>query len=314
MEMHQLRYVAAIARTGTFSRAAEKCHVAQPSLSQQVQKLEDELGERLFERTRREARLTEYGKLFLTRALRILEEAEAARREAAETSGLLRGRVAIGVLPTIAPYFLPSVLSDFTREHPAVQILVQEEMTSQLLAKVLSYETELALVSLPLDEPRLDVRPLCMDEMFLALPPGHRLAPKRQVTGADLQGESLIVMKEGHCLGEQVLNFCDRRGIQPRITFQSAQLETVQALVRSGLGLSLVPAMALKTEAADAPIYRPFKAPKPQRQIVAISARERQLSRAAAALLQTLLAHTTPAKSAKRSPADVVQPAAPPRH
>src|SRR5262245_55950760 len=113
MEMHQLRYVVAVARTGNFSRAAELCHVAQPSLSQQIQKLEAELGERLFDRLKREVRLTPPGELFLRRAVKILEEVEAAKREADDARELLRGTMTLGVLPTIAPYLLPDAMTRF---------------------------------------------------------------------------------------------------------------------------------------------------------------------------------------------------------
>lgn len=119
MELHQVRYVVAVARTGNFSRAAEQCHVAQPSISQQIQKLEDELGERLFDRTKRAARLTEHGEAFLLRATRILEEVDAVKREAKDAKDLLRGRLTVGVLPTIAPYLLPGVLAKFTGKYPA---------------------------------------------------------------------------------------------------------------------------------------------------------------------------------------------------
>jgi len=116
MEMQQLRYVVAVARTRNFPRAAEQCHVSQPSLSQQVQKLEDELGERLFDRVKRQARVTPHGEVFLRRAVRILEEVDAAECEAIAAKDLLRGMVTIGVLPTIAPYLLPGVLAEFTEQ------------------------------------------------------------------------------------------------------------------------------------------------------------------------------------------------------
>src|SRR6266478_3655719 len=127
MEMHQLRYMVAVARTRNFSRAAEQCHVSQPSLSQQVQKLENELGERLFDRMKREAKLTSHGETFLHRAVRILEEADAAKREAADAKGLLRGKVVAGVLPTIAPYLLPEAMAAFAEKFPGVQIVIQED-------------------------------------------------------------------------------------------------------------------------------------------------------------------------------------------
>jgi LysR family transcriptional regulator, hydrogen peroxide-inducible genes activator len=120
MEMHQLRYVVAVARTGNFSRAAEQCHVAQPSLSQQILKLEAELGDRLFDRMKREAKLTPQGEVFLRRAVRILEEVDAARREASDGKELLHGTVVVGVLPTIAPYLLPEVMAGFTKKFPGV--------------------------------------------------------------------------------------------------------------------------------------------------------------------------------------------------
>ena len=132
MEMHQLRYVVAVARTGNFSRAAEQCHVAQPSLSQQIQKLEDELGERLFDRTKRVAKLTSHGETFLRRALRILDEAEAATRDASDAKDLLRGTLTIGVLPTIAPYLLPEVLTEFTEKYQIGRASCRERVYSSV--------------------------------------------------------------------------------------------------------------------------------------------------------------------------------------
>jgi LysR family hydrogen peroxide-inducible transcriptional activator len=163
MEMHQLRYVVAVARTGNFSRAAEQCHVSQPSLSQQILKLEDELGENLFDRLKRTARLTPFGEEFLRRARRILEEVEAATREASEAKELLRGVITIGVLPTIAPYLLPDAIVEFTGKHPGVEIIVQEDTTMQLLKNALAYENDFVLVSQPINDDRLEVRNLYPD-------------------------------------------------------------------------------------------------------------------------------------------------------
>ena len=244
MEMQQLRYVVAVVRTGNFTRAAEHCHVSQPSLSQQIQKLEDELGERLFERMKREAKLTPHGQAFLRRAVRILEEVDAAKREATEAQNLLRGTITVGVLPTIAPYLLPDVMAEFTEKYPGVEIVVQEDTTARLLKLALAYEIDFALASHPIADPRLEVRELFAEELLLALPPGHPLTRKRTVGVADMEKERFIVMREGHCLGDQVLQFCTRRDLQANIRFRSAQLETIQSLVRAGLGISLVPAIA----------------------------------------------------------------------
>jgi len=288
MEMHQLRYAVAVARTGNFSRAAEHCHVSQPSLSQQIQKLEAELGERLFDRLKRRARLTAAGERFLVRATRILEEAEAARREARESGELLRGTVTLGVLPTLAPYLLPEVLARFTRRYPGIEVVVEEDTTAGLVRQAVACEIDFALASLPLREPRLAVKELFTEELLLAVPRTHRLARKRLVAPADLAGERLIVLKEGHCLGDQVLGFCDRRGLRAAISFRSAQLETIQAMVRSGLGLSLIPAMAARHPARPGLQYRSFEPPRPSRRIVAVWPAQRPPGRAATAFLQAV--------------------------
>lgn len=172
MEMHQLRYVVAVSRAGNFSRAAEQCHVSQPSLSQQILKLEEELGERLFDRMKREAKLTPHGEAFLPRAVKILEEVDAARREALDAHSLLRGRLIIGVLPTIAPYLLPTVLVSFAEKFPGVEIVVHEDTTAQLLKLAQAYEIDFALASRPIQDQRMEVKVLFTEELQLALPPG----------------------------------------------------------------------------------------------------------------------------------------------
>jgi LysR family transcriptional regulator, hydrogen peroxide-inducible genes activator len=290
MEMHQLRYVVAVARAGNFSRAAEQCHVSQPSLSQQIQKLEEELGERLFDRMKREAKLTAHGEAFLPRALKILEEVDLARREASDARSLLRGRVIVGVLPTIAPYLLPAVLGDFAQRFPSVEIVAQEETTALLLKLANACEIDFAVASRPIQDRRMEVQDLFTEELRLALPPRHSLTRKRTVRLADLEKEPFIVMKEGHCLGDQVLNFCERRDLKPTISFRTAQLETIQALVHAGAGISLVPAMAARKKRADLPEYRSLVSPKPERKIVAIWPKQRPLSRAANELLKQIIA------------------------
>ncbi len=287
MEMHQLRYMVAVARQGNFSRAAEQCHVSQPSLSQQIQKLEDELGERLFDRLKTTVKLTAHGELFLRRAHRILDEAEAARREAADAKDLLRGTVTLGVLPTIAPYLLPPVLATFTAKYPGVDLIVVEDNTARLLKGCLACEIDWVLASHPIADERLELCELFAEELLLALPAGHPLTRRKTISAIDLEGESLIVMKEGHCLGDQVLRFCDLRNVQPRISFRSAQLETVQALVTHGLGISLVPAMAVIDQEAG-PAYRSLAKPWPERKIVAVWPKHRSPNRAAEELLKAV--------------------------
>ena len=281
MELQQLRYVVAVARTGNFSSAAGLCSVSQPSLSQQIKKLENELEERLFDRLKRGAKLTVHGEAFMPHALRILEEVDAAKREATDAKHFLHGTLTIGVLPTIAPYLLPKVIAQFAKKFPGVGVVVQEDTTARLIKLALDYEIDFALASEPIQDHRLEVKVLFSEELLLALPAGHSLIRKRKVAGTDLEGEQLMVMKEGHCLGDQVLGFCDRRDLKPKISFRSSQLETIQALVASGLGISLVPAMAARSKSSHLLKYRSFQSPKPARKIVIFWPAQRPPGRAA---------------------------------
>jgi LysR family hydrogen peroxide-inducible transcriptional activator len=289
MEVHQLRYVVAIARTGNFSRAAAECHVSQPSLSQQVRKLEEELGERLFERDQKRTRLTTTGERFIARATRILEELADAQREAHETHEVARGTVTIGALPTIAPYLLPPVIAEFSARYPGVHVVLHEETTATLVALAASYELDLAIASLPLrDAATFEIQPLLEEELLLAIPPSHPLARKRSITLDDLEDAAFVLMKEGHCLGDQTLRFCHQGGVEPNVVSRSAQVETIRRLVHAGLGLSLVPRMAASDSAPGHPLYRSLRPPRPMRTIIAFWHRRRPLSRAAAAFLETL--------------------------
>lgn len=288
MELHQLRYMVAVAKTGNFSRAAEQCHVAQPSLSQQIQKLESELNQRLFLRLKQGVKLTPAGEAFLPRAARILAEVDAAQREASDECALTRGSISIGALPTIAPYLLPMVIAKFTRKFPGVQVVVQEDTTARLLKLAMNCDIDLAVVSLPITETGFEIVTLFTEELLLALPAKHPLAKKRSVQMDDLENERFILMKEGHCLGDQVTGFCNRRDFHPNVSCQSTQLETVQALVATGLGVSLIPQMACNSGPATRPLYRSLENPKPKRSIVVVWPQMRPLGRAGREFLACL--------------------------
>lgn len=289
MEIHQLRYFLAVARLRNFSRAAEQCRVAQPSLSQQIQKLEGELGERLFERTKREVSLTVAGELFREHAARVLDEVEQARERVREVSGLLRGRVVLGALPTVAPYFLPARLRAFTRKHPAIEVVVHEDTTAQLVEGVLEKEIDVALLSLPVERAGLEAEEFFDEPLLVALPRKHPLAKKKGLTLDDLGNESFILMKEGHCLAGQALQFCQLNGFAPRVSFRSAQIETVLSFVANGWGISIVPAMSAR-RATPGLVCRPL--PGVTRSIGVVYRAGRPLSGAAQALIARLRAAT----------------------
>ncbi len=301
MELHQLRYFLAIQKTGSFSRAAEGCHVAQPSLSQQILKLEAELGEKLFERSRRQATLTAAGELFRPRAESVLREIHEAKREVRDArGGATRGEVNLAALPTIAPYLLPGILRGFRRRSPSVQLIVHEETTDRAVRALAQREMDLALVSLPITDGRMEVRSLFREELVLALPRGHALARKRSIGATDLQPENFIFMSDTHCLGAQTLQFCYAQGFSPRISCRSAQIETVQALVAAGMGISIVPAMARQRHDAASVIYRSLGQAKPTREIALIWNKKRELSRAARDFRDYLLASKIKGKKAEK--------------
>jgi LysR family hydrogen peroxide-inducible transcriptional activator len=282
MELHQLRYFLAVVKSGNFSRAAESCHVAQPSLSQQILKLESELGEKLFERKSRQILLTSAGELLRLRAERILHEIGEARREIGDARGTPRGKVNLVALPTIAPYLLPKIIRGFSRRCPAVETVMHEETTDRALRLLEDNELDLALVSLPITDPRLEVRALFSEELLLVLPRRHPLLRKRLLSDADLEPEKFIFMADTHCLGAQTLQFCYARGFSPQISCRSAQMETVQSLVAAGAGISLVPAMARRHSSEVS--YRSLGKPKPARTIALLWKKNRHLSRAACEL------------------------------
>jgi len=248
MEIHQLRYFCAVAETGTFSRAAEHSHVSQPSLSQQILKLEDELGARLFDRLGRTVRLTEVGRAFLPRARAVLHDLEAARSEVVERKASISGPICVGVIPTIAPYFLPGILATFSRKWPQARMTVVEEITPLLLEKLRAGSMDVAIVALPLGVRGHEFESfrLMTEKLFAVLPKGHELAKRRGVSLSELQGEPFLLLRDGHCFRETAVAACKRARLNPQVVFESGQFSSILSMVSAGLGVSVVPEMAVE--------------------------------------------------------------------
>jgi LysR family hydrogen peroxide-inducible transcriptional activator len=275
MEMHQLRYFVAVAQNGSFSRAAEHCHVSQPSLSQQIQKLERGLGQRLFDRLGRRVLLTDAGRLLLDRATAILATVDDTQRRLRPTDDDDGGQLTVGAIPTVAPYLLPPALNRFLRRYPGVEVTVEEDVTRHILQTVEAGELDLALVALPVDEERLHVEPLFSEELLLAVPRVHRLARQRKITVDDVRDERFILLNEMHCLGDQVLSFCRAHGCQPQIACRSAQIATVQLMIETGQGISFLPATARHVDRGKGRVYRSLGDVPPRRTIGVIWRRHR---------------------------------------
>jgi LysR family transcriptional regulator, hydrogen peroxide-inducible genes activator len=248
MELDQLRYFCAIAEAEGFSRAAERIHISQPSLSQQIRKLEDELGARLFDRLGRTVRLTELGRAFLPHARAVLRELEAATGEVLERQVSIGGTIRVGVIPTIAPYFLPPLLAAFSRKLPQARITVIEEITPLLLEKLRAGAIDASVVALPLP-PRsheFDTIPLLTEKLFAVLPKRHPRAQSRTLRLEDLRDEPFLLLRDGHCFRETAVAACKRAHLTPQIIFESGQFSTILSMVGAGLGVSIVPEMAIE--------------------------------------------------------------------
>jgi LysR family hydrogen peroxide-inducible transcriptional activator len=245
MEVHQLRYVCAVAETGNFSRAAERCNIAQPSLSQQVLKLENELGAKLFDRLGRSIRLTEAGRVFVPKARAILEQMEMARSSVADKNADLRGSVAVGVIPTIAPYLMPGYTAAFAKEYPDAKLRIVEEMTSVLVEGLRDLSIDIAILALPLRHKDLELFSIRTEPLFAVLRKNHPRASARSLALSDLRGESFVMLRDGHCFRDLSIEACTHARITPNITFESGQFSSLLGMVEAGVGVSIIPEMAV---------------------------------------------------------------------
>ncbi len=288
MELHQLRYFCAVARKGSFTRAAEEQHVAQPSLSQQILKLESELGAKLFDRLGRTVRLTEFGKTFLVRAQDILRQLGEARLEIQEMTGAEKGRVNLGAIPTIAPYFLPSRLAAFVRTHPGIEIKVMEETTPALLRMLQEATIDLALLALPVPKPGLHCEELLREPLHVVVPRTHRLGAQTAVDLRQIENEPFLLLKEGHCFRENTLSACRRARMRLNVAFESGQFETILAMVAAGMGVSVVPQMAMAPHTGCR--FLPIADERAQRRIGLVRLRNRYATHAQKLLIEYLKA------------------------
>ncbi|HEY2774092.1 MAG TPA: hydrogen peroxide-inducible genes activator [Candidatus Binatia bacterium] len=267
--LRQLEYVVAIADEASFGGAAAACHVSQPGLSAQVQEVEKLLGLRLFERDRRGVVVTPAGEEIVERARVLLagarEMAELARQRSTPLSGPLR----LGVIPTIAPYLLPSSLAAVRRDFPRLRLMLREDKTDVLVSLIARGRIDAALLALDTTLGPVDSVAMFEDAFLLAMPSGHPLAKKKQVTEHDLDGERVLLLEDGHCLRGQVLAVCGRSGATEDADFRATSLATLVQMVAGGDGVTLLPSIAVPfvVTANSGLMARPFRAPAPGRTI-----------------------------------------------
>lgn len=268
MDMDQLACFRCLAETKNFTKAAQRMHVSQPALSRSIQRLEEELGQPLFKRKPRSVELTDAGALFLSRVGQILAILEDTKAEICDDGQ--SGRLRIGAIPTIAPYFLPDFLREFATDHPKATVQVQEATTDELLKRCKHGELDVAILALPIPTRHVEVESLFTEELLVVLPNDHPLVDKEPLQLADLEEYPFILLDEAHCLSDNITSFCHHRQVQPVTVEKTNQLVMVQELVTLGHGISMIPQMARKLDPSKRRVYRNLSGTKPFRTIAAV--------------------------------------------
>lgn len=270
MNLRDLDYLLAIAESGHFGAAAERCHVTQPTLSMQLRKLEGELGVVLLERASRGAVPTAAGRRVIAQARLVVDAAARLREIAQGSQDPLAGAVRLGVIPTSGPYLLPHLLPALQRRFPRLRLYLKEAMTAHLLDQLRRADLDAAILSPPFDTTGLDQHRLGEEAFLIALPPGHRLAAAAVVDGAALAGETFLTLEQGHCLRDQTALICRRLGLEPHHEVEASSIESLRQMVSLGVGCAIVPAFAGKGPFAQgAPIaLRPLGGAPGSRQLV----------------------------------------------
>ena len=268
--LRQLQYLKLLAERGSFSRAAEAAHVTQPTLSAGIQELERTLGAPVVDRGRSGVILTPVGEEAVRRARDILARTEDLLQASRSAGRPLSGRFRLGVIPTVAPFLLPTALPRLRGRYPELKLFLREDLTSRLIAGLKAGALDAALIALPYDISGLDHESLGHDELAAVVPQGHPLSRSGELSPEALQGEELILLEDGHCLREHVLGACDLTSPGSEGAFAATSLHTLVQMVGSGLGVSLLPAMAVEAGLTDtAPVaVRPLQADRPSREIV----------------------------------------------
>ena len=266
LTLRQLRYVEALARHGHFGRAAEACAVSQPALSMQVRDLETALGAPLFERGTRHVRTTGFGEDFVARARDILRSVDELEDMARAARDRLAGRLRIGVIPTVAPYLLPRLVGDLTRLYDGLDLHIRETLTPNLIRELSEGRLDTAIVALPVSEPAFVEVALFSEEFVLVRADGDAGRP---VPNAEsLRQMRLLLLEEGHCFRDQALSFCNMTSALPRELLDGSSLSTLVQMVGAGIGVTLIPEMAVGVETRSAPVsIARFEPPRPSRTI-----------------------------------------------
>jgi len=244
MTLTELRYAAAVARHRHFGRAAKACFVSQPTLSVGIRKLEEELGITLFERNASEVTITRQGEAVLDQALKILEEVDTLKQMAESAQDPLEGPLRIGAIYTVGPYLFPDLIPELKKSAPRMPLILYEGYTVDLAQKLRHGEIDAAILALPFEQPNLLTLPLYDEPFVVLLPGGHPLSERDRIHSRSLKDENLLLLSDGHCFREQVIETCPECGQAESSTTEGSSLETIRHMVASGLGITVVPCTA----------------------------------------------------------------------
>ncbi len=265
MNFRDLTYLVALADHRHFGKAAKVCFVSQPALSMQIKKLEKHLGIQLLERTNKSVTLTAAGITLAEKARLVLQQAEEMREIAKLAKDPYSGELKIGIFPTLAPYLLPHIIPELKKIFPKLSIYLIEEQSVSLTEKLNQGKLDTAILALPILNTKFKVHSLFEEEFMLATPAHHLLAKRKSINQSDLENKNLLLLEEGHCLREQALSLCFKVNAEETKSFRATSLETLRHMVATGIGITLMPKLACRTN--DGIAYAPFTTPKPLRTI-----------------------------------------------
>lgn len=306
MNLRDLRYLIALSEHKHFGRAAAASFVSQPTLSTQIRKLEDELGVSLVERAPRRVMLTPVGREIAERARKVIADVEQMAEIARRSQDPEAGSVRLGLFPTLAPYLLPHVLPGLRKRFPRLELLLVEEKTDAILARLRDGRLDAALLALPIHDDQMHVELLFDEPFLLAVPQKHAMAKHASLALRDLDAQHLLLLEEGHCLRDQALDVCRMAGADERDGFRATSLETLRQMVASGVGITLLPMLAVQPPVPMSPDIRllPFRGEAPHRQIAMLWRR----SSAMAEFLQKLAAEFRKLPPALLQPPTLLKP------
>ncbi|ULJ59977.1 LysR substrate-binding domain-containing protein [Wielerella bovis] len=295
MTLTELRYIVAVAQEKHFGRAAQRCHVSQPTLSIAIKKLEEELGLSLFDRSSNEVITTESGTRIVSQARRVLEEVEVIRHLANEEQNQLEGTFKLGLIFTVAPYLLPKLIVALRDVAPKMPLILEENYTHALTESLKRAEVDAIIVAEPYSESGVETIPLYDEPFFVIVPKGHKFEELDAVSTADLAEENVLLLTEGNCMRDQILGSCSELAAKQRVaglasTLQGSSLNTIRHMVASGLGISILPSTALTDNDHMLFSIVPFEMPVPSRRVLLAYRRNFVRPQALTAIKQAIMA------------------------